>query len=58
MNDITFRVWLQNMIHFLLMAKEDNVNRAFLDGKLEEWIYMKCPISMKDVGKNDCIILG
>ena len=44
------------VIHFGFSAKIVNVETAFLYGDLEEKIYMECPQSMSDVGKNDCIL--
>ena len=35
-----------------------DVETAFLYGKFEDEIFMECPPGMKDVRKNDSIILG
>ena len=58
MTEIIFKVLLLIMIHFGFMAKEDNVETAFLYGELEDEIYMKCPPRMKEVRKDECISLG
>ena len=55
MNDITFRVLLLILFHLNLSTKEADVKTAFLYG--EEEIYMKCLLYMKDVRRDDCIIL-
>ena len=58
MNDIMLCVLLLIMIHFGLLAKEVNVETAFLYGELEDEIYMECPTGMEGIRKNDCIIFG
>ena len=57
MSDKIFQVLLLLMVHFGLVVKIINFEKAFLNEELEEEIYMKCPPGMNDVGKDDCIIL-
>ena len=45
------------MLHFGYSAKIVDVKTAFLYGDLKEEIYMECPQGMKDVKRDDCIIL-
>lgn len=46
------------MIHIGLLIKIIDVEAAFQYGELEEEVCMECSPSMKDAGKDDCIILG
>ena len=57
MKNITFRILLLIMIKFSFSAKVVNIEAVFLYGEFEEEIYMECPPDMKNVSKNDCIIL-
>ena len=57
-NDITFRVLLLIMIHFICAAKVVDVKTAFLYWEIKQEIYEECPPGMNDIGKDDCIILG
>lgn len=52
-HDITFRALLEIMILCGYYAKIADVETAFLHGKLEEEIYMECPLGMKEVGLGD-----
>ena len=56
MNHVTFCVLLLIMIHFGLLAKA-NIETAFLQGELEEEVYVEYLLSMKGIGKGECIIL-
>ena len=56
-NNVTFQIMLLLVLHFGYSANIVNVKTAFLYGDLEEEIYMECPQGMKDVKKDDCIIL-
>ena len=57
MNDITFQLLLLIMIHFRFMAKVVNIKTALLYRELERGIHMDCPPGMKEVSKDDFIIL-
>ena len=46
------------MIHFRFMAKVFDVETAFLYRKLEDEIYMQCLTGIKNIAKDDYIILG
>ena len=58
MNDImiVFQKLLLIFIHFEFSTKIADIKTAFLTGDFEEEIYMECPKSMKDIGKDDCIV--
>ena len=45
------------MIHFGFVTKVVNHETTLIYGGMEEEIYMECPPGMKDVDKDDCIIL-
>ena len=56
MNEITVWVLLLLMVYFSLSAKVAHVEFVFLYRELEEETYMECPLGMKDIGKDYCII--
>ena len=57
-NDITFCILLLMVINFGYSAKIFDIETEFSYGNLEEEIYVECPQSMSDVGKDICIILN
>ena len=61
-NDVTFRVVVARMLIENLKGKVVDIDNAFLNGDLENEIYMKIPegydeVISKDVDKEDCKIL-
>ena len=45
------------VIHFRFSFKIVNIKTAFLHGDIEKEIHMECPLGIKDVGKDDYIVL-
>ena len=61
-NDVTFRVVVARMLIEKLKGKVVDIDNAFLNGDLENEIYMKIPegydeVINQDVDKEDCLIL-
>ena len=60
-NDVTFKVVVARMLNENLKGKVVDIDNAFLNGDLENEIYMKIPegydeVASKDVDKEDCLI--
>ena len=61
-NDVTFRVVVARMLIENLKGKVVDIENAFLNGDLENEIYMKIPegyneVISEDVDKQDCLVL-
>ena len=56
-NDMSFRILLLIMILFGFHGMIADVETAFLEGKLEEEIFMECPKGMKGVSQDDILSL-
>ena len=56
-NDVMCQTLPLTMIHFGYLAKVIDVKTALLYGDLEEKIYTECSHGMRNVTKDDCIIL-
>ena len=54
---INLKVLLLLMVHFGLAAKVINAKIAFLYREQKQDIYMEYTPSMKDVGKDNCLIM-
>ena len=57
LNDIIFKLLVLTMNKIDFLSKAVNVKTAFLYGQLEEEIYLKSPPSMKDISRDDCVVL-
>ena len=55
-HDVTFRIMLVAELEWKLKSKIVDVESAFLNGKLEEEIYMDCPDGMEH-NADDCLLL-
>ena len=55
-HDVTFRIMLVAELKWKLKSKIVDVESAFLNGELEEEIYMDCPDGMEH-DKDDCLLL-
>ena len=56
-NDITWRVLLIVMLLKKYDGKIINIEVAFLHGKLEEEIYMDCPLGLEVAKEDECVRL-
>ena len=57
MNVIMYQTLLFIMIHFGFLVEVENIETAFLYIDLEEKIHMEHPPGMREVTKDNCIIL-
>jgi hypothetical protein len=55
-HDVTFRIMLVEELKWKLKSKIVDVESAFLDGELEEQIYMECPDGFEQEAK-ECLLL-
>jgi transposase InsO family protein len=56
-NDVTWRILLVAMLLWNLDGILIDVECAFLEGELEEEVYMDCPEGLENTGKEDCLKL-
>ena len=57
MNETIFKILLLMVIRFVFSAKIIYIETAFLYGDLENEISTECPQGMKEIRKEDCIVL-